>query len=120
MEELITTFQKNSLEEIRISLLKCKSYYFIDLRIFSAPQRGEEKASTSSGITLPVALFAEFRNSILEVEKTLIKRKLLNNVERQYVYITRQAKWLDSFLLLLIIYIVLGNDTQIGRKGVFL
>ena len=82
MEELITTFQKNSLEEIRISLLKYKSYYFIDLRIFSAPQRGEEKESTSSGIALPVALFTELKNSILKVEKVLIEKKLLSNVER--------------------------------------
>ena len=82
MEKLITTFQKNSLEEIRISLLRYKSYYFIDLRMFSAPQRGEEKASTSSGITLPVALFAELKNSILEAEKVLIEKKLLDNAER--------------------------------------
>ena len=81
MEELITTFQKNSLEEIRISLLRHKSYYFIDLRMFSASQRGEEKESTSSGITLPVALFAELKNSILEAEKVLIEKKLLNNAE---------------------------------------
>ena len=82
MEELITTFKKNSLEEIRISLLRYKSYYFIDLRMFSAPQRGEEKASTSSGITLPVALFAELKNSVLEAEKVLIEKKLLDNAER--------------------------------------
>jgi len=82
MEELITTFQKNSLEEIRISLFRYESYYFIDLRMFSAPQRGEEKESTSSGITLPVALFAELKNSILEAEKVLIEKKLLDNAER--------------------------------------
>ena len=82
MTEVITAFQKNSVEEIRISLLKYKSYYFIDLRIFSAPQSGEEKESTSSGITLPVALFSELKNSILEVEKALIERKLLGDVER--------------------------------------
>jgi hypothetical protein len=82
MEELITTFQKNSLEEIRISLLKYKSYNFLDIRIFSAPQRGDEKASTSSGITLPVALFAELKNSILDVEKALTERKLLRDIER--------------------------------------
>ena len=81
MEKLITTFQKNSLEEVRISLLRYKSYYFIDLRMFSAPQRGEEKASTSSGITLPVALFAELKNSVLEAEKVLIEKKLLDNAE---------------------------------------
>jgi hypothetical protein len=80
--ELITSFQKNSLEEIRISLVKYKSYCFIDLRIFSAPQRGEEKASTSSGITLPIALFAELKNSILDVENALIKRKLSRDAER--------------------------------------
>ena len=63
-------------------MLKYKSYYFIDLRIFSAPQRGEEKASTSSGITLPVALFAELKNSILDGEQALNERKLLGDVER--------------------------------------
>jgi len=78
MAELITSFQKNSLEEIRISLLKYKSYQFIDLRIFSAPQRGEEKKSTSSGMTLPVALFSDLKSSILDVEKMLIERKLLS------------------------------------------
>ena len=79
--ELVTSFQKNSLEEIRISLLKYKSYFFIDLRTFSAPQRGEEKSSTSSGITLPVALFAKLKNSILDVEKALIEKKLVGDVE---------------------------------------
>ena len=49
--------------------------------MFSAPQRGEEKASTSSGITLPVALFAELKNSVLEAEKVLIEKKLLDNAE---------------------------------------
>jgi len=81
MEELITSFEKNTLEEIRISLLQYKSYYFIDIRIFSAPQRGEEKISTPSGITLPVALFGRLKNSILEVEKVLIEKKLLGNGE---------------------------------------
>ena len=41
--------------------------------------RGEEKTYTSSGITLPIALFEELKNSILELEKALIKRKFLSN-----------------------------------------
>ena len=81
MNEYITTFEKNSLEEIRISLLQYKSYYFIDLRVFSAPQRGEEKASTSSGVTLPVSLFGKLKKSILDVEKMLMRKGLLEKVE---------------------------------------
>ena len=80
MEELINSFEKNSLEEIRISLLSHNSYYFIDLRLFSAPQRGEDKAPTSSGFTLPIALFGALKNAVLEVEETLIGRKLLYHV----------------------------------------
>ena len=68
----------NTLEEMRVSLLRKRGYHFIDLRIFSAPQRGEEKESTSWGITLPLALFSEFRNSILEVEKKLMEKGLLD------------------------------------------
>ena len=81
MDEFITAFEKNSLEEIRISLLKYKSYYFIDLRTFSAPQRGQEKVSTSSGITLPVSLFGKLKESILDVEKVLMRKGLLEKVE---------------------------------------
>lgn len=77
MDEFITAFEKNSLEEIRTSLLKYKSYYFIDLRVFSAPQRGEEKVSTSSGITLPVSLLGKLKESLFEVEKSLMKKGLL-------------------------------------------
>lgn len=77
MEELINSFEKNSLEEIRISLLSHNSYYFIDLRLFSAPQRGEDKAPTSSGFTLPIALFEELKNAVLEAEGTLIAKELL-------------------------------------------
>ena len=80
MEELINSFDKNSLEEIRISLLSHNSYHFIDLRLFSAPQRGEDKAPTSSGFTLPIALFEALKNAVLEVEETLIGRKLLYHV----------------------------------------
>jgi hypothetical protein len=69
------------LEEIRVSLLRYKSYYFIDLRIFSAPQRGEKKTATSSGMTLPISLISDLKNAILKLEKTLIEKKLLGNVE---------------------------------------
>ena len=81
MDEFITAFEKNSLEEIRISLLKYKSYYFIDLRVFSAPQRGEEKVPASSGITLPVGLFKKLKESLFEVEKVLMRKGLLKTEE---------------------------------------
>ena len=81
MDEFITAFEKNSLEEIRTSLLKYKSYYFIDVRVFSAPQRGEEQVSTSSGITLPVSLFEKLKGSLLEVERVLMSKGLFGKEE---------------------------------------
>ena len=74
--EVLASFQRNSLEEIRVSLLKNRGYYFIDLRIFSSPQRGEEKEFTSSGITLPISLFSELKSAILEAEKKLNQKEL--------------------------------------------
>ena len=77
MTELINSFEKNSLEELRISLLRHNSYYFVDFRIFSAPQRGEEKAPTASGFTLPIVLVEELKNAILKAEQVLFARELL-------------------------------------------
>jgi hypothetical protein len=73
---VLASFRKNSLEEIRVSLLENRGYHFIDLRIFSSPQRGEEKESTSSGITLPISLFSELKSAILEAEKKLNQKEL--------------------------------------------
>lgn len=74
--EVLAAFQKNTLEDMRLSLLKNRGYYFIDLRIFSSPQRGEEKEFTSSGITLPISLFSELKSAILEAEKKLNQKEL--------------------------------------------
>ena len=82
MAELINSFEKNSLEELRISLFRHNSYYFIDLRLFSAPQRGEDKVPTSSGFTLPIALIEELTNAILTAERALIARELLGRAEK--------------------------------------
>lgn len=82
MTELINSFEKNSLEELRISLLRHNSYYFIDLRLFSAPQRGEDKVPTSSGFTLPIALIEALKNAILKAERALIARELLGRAEK--------------------------------------
>ena len=79
MSELITSFKKSSVEEIRISLLQYREHHFIDFRVFSAPQRGEEKTSTESGITLPVNLFSEFKHSVEEAEKVLVAKRLLGD-----------------------------------------
>lgn len=81
-ERVLARFQKNSLEEMRVSLLENRGYYFIDLRIFSSPQRGEERESTSTGITLPVSLFLELKDVILEAEEKLIERGLLRSNPR--------------------------------------
>lgn len=82
MLERLSFFEKNSLEEIRISLLKYKGYHFIEVRVFSAPQRGEEKVSTPAGFTIPIARFPELKKAILDAENGLMERNLLGSGQK--------------------------------------
>ncbi len=78
--EVLTRFEKNSLEEIRFSLLEKRGYHFVDIRVFSSPQRGEKKEPTSYCITLPLSLFSELKGAVLKVEKKLNEKEILGPV----------------------------------------
>ncbi|RLA94900.1 MAG: hypothetical protein DRG25_01510 [Deltaproteobacteria bacterium] len=75
MSELIASFEKNSLEEVRISLTEFKGKELIDLRVYYQPENGEEKRPTKKGITISPEKFPELKKAILALEKALQKKK---------------------------------------------
>ena len=75
MSELIASFEKNSLEEVRISLTEFKGKQLIDLRVYYQPENGEEKRPTKKGITISPEKFPELKKAILALEKALQKKK---------------------------------------------
>ncbi|MBW1679676.1 MAG: transcriptional coactivator p15/PC4 family protein [Deltaproteobacteria bacterium] len=74
MSELISSFEKNSFEEVRVSLTEFKGKELIDLRIYYQPEDIEEMRPTKKGITISTEKFPELKKAILALEKTLEKK----------------------------------------------
>jgi len=78
MPQVISTFAKNALEEIRVGITEFKGKKLIDLRSWYDPGNGEERKPTKKGLTLSVDLFPELKKAILALEEALIKAKLIS------------------------------------------
>lgn len=74
MSEVIASFEKNSFEEVRISLTEFKGKDLIDLRVYYRPDDGEEMRPTKKGVTISPEKFPELKKAILELEKALQKK----------------------------------------------
>ncbi len=74
MSEVIASFEKNSMEEVRVSLTEFKGKELIDLRVYYQPEDGEEKRPTKKGITISPEKFPELKKAILALEKVLQKQ----------------------------------------------
>ena len=77
---VITSFQKNALEEVRVSLSEYKGHNLVDIRIYYVDDKGE-KRPTKKGISLSVELYASLKKAIDEVEKVLTEKGLLETDE---------------------------------------
>jgi hypothetical protein len=71
MGEVIASFEKNSMEEVRVSLTEFKGKDLIDLRVYYQPEEGEQKRPTKKGITISPEKFPELKKAILALEKVL-------------------------------------------------
>lgn len=71
MGEVVASFEKNSMEEVRISLTTYKGKNLIDLRVYYQPEDGEEMRPTKKGITISPEKFPELKKAIEALEKAL-------------------------------------------------
>jgi len=71
MSEVIASFEKNSFEEVRISLTEFKGKKLIDLRVYYQPDGEEEMRPTKKGITIALEKFPDLKKGLLTLEKAL-------------------------------------------------
>ncbi|MBN2467149.1 MAG: transcriptional coactivator p15/PC4 family protein [Deltaproteobacteria bacterium] len=75
MNEVIARFEKNSFEEVRISLTEFRGKDLIDIRVYFQPEGEEEMRPTKKGITISPEKFPELKEGILALEKALKEKK---------------------------------------------
>jgi hypothetical protein len=71
MSEVIARFEKNSFEEVRISLTEFKGKELIDIRVYYQPEGEEEMRPTKKGITISPDKFPDLQKGLAALEKAL-------------------------------------------------
>lgn len=72
-QKIIDSFNKNSVEEVRISLNKWKNQDYIDIRVWSSLNSDDKdkKSPTKKGITLNVNLIPDLQKALEKAAKEL-------------------------------------------------
>lgn len=80
MDEVITQFEKNATEVVRVSLTEFRGHKLIDMRVYYSDDEGQYRP-TKKGVSLSVGLYTDFKLAIQALEKTLLERKLITPEE---------------------------------------
>ncbi|HIC90544.1 MAG TPA: transcriptional regulator [Syntrophaceae bacterium] len=78
MSELIARIDRGIKEDIRVSLTEFKGKQYIDIRSYFQVEDGKDRVPTRKGITISVSMYPELKKAIAELEKVLIKKKLID------------------------------------------
>ena len=78
MDKLITSFQKNKFEEVRVQIKEFKGYDLLDIRVYATLKETEDKIPTGKGLSINVSHFQDLKKAILEAETVLRENHLLN------------------------------------------
>jgi len=76
-DEVIAQFQKNSREEIRVTINEFKNNKYIHLRTYVGFE-GDEKKPTPKGIAIAVELYPELKKAMELLEKSLAEQGLID------------------------------------------
>ena len=79
MEKLITEFEKNSQEVIRVQLREFRGHQLLDVRVFYHPEEGGEVRPSKKGISVSAELVPKIRAAIEEAEKALREAGVLDD-----------------------------------------
>ena len=78
VNQLVTSFQKNKFEEVRVHVKEFKGYDLLDIRVYtSTKDKPEEMIPTGKGLSLNVSHFPDLKKAILELETVLKENKFL-------------------------------------------
>lgn len=70
--KLVAKFQKNAVSEIRIALKEWKEKKYIDLRVFTLSNSGEQ-VPTKKGVSVPIEKWNDLKSGILLLEEAIKK-----------------------------------------------
>jgi hypothetical protein len=77
MDELIAQFEKNATEVVRVSLTEYRGRKLVDVRVYYSDDEGQYHP-TKKGVSLSVDVYPDFKRALLELEKILLERDLIN------------------------------------------
>jgi len=77
MDELIAQFEKNATEVVRVSLTEYRGRKLVDVRVYYSDDEGQYRP-TKKGVSLSVDVYPDFKRALLELEKILLERDLIN------------------------------------------
>jgi hypothetical protein len=77
MDELIAQFDKNATEVVRVSLTEYRGRKLVDVRVYYSDDEGQYHP-TKKGVSLSVDVYPDFKRALLELEKILLERDLIN------------------------------------------
>ena len=77
MDELIAQFEKNATEVVRVSLTEYRGRKLVDVRVYYSDDEGQYYP-TKKGVSLSVDVYPDFKRALLELEKILLERDLIN------------------------------------------
>jgi hypothetical protein len=80
MDEIIAQFEKNATEVVRVSLTEYRGHKLVDVRVYYSDDEGQYRP-TKKGVSLAVGLYAEFKQAMAALEKTLLERNLISQEE---------------------------------------
>jgi len=73
---VISEFQKNKMEDFKLSLTEYQGHNLLDFRIYFKDKMGESKP-TKKGITINIKFFSELKKAIMDAEKILKEKELI-------------------------------------------
>ena len=78
MNQLVTNFQKNKFEEVRVYVKEFKGYDLLDIRVYTSTKDSpSDRVPTGKGLSLNVSHFGDLKNAILELETVLKENKFI-------------------------------------------
>ena len=72
-DQVVLRIRKSSLEEVVVAVRNFEGSDFVDIRTYFGP-RDHETKPTRKGVTIPIALYGEFRRSIGLIDSVMAER----------------------------------------------
>lgn len=78
MNKLICELPKNAREKLIFNLNDFRGRHYLDMRLYLVGEDCGQDIPTRKGLTLAVDLYPQFKEGLIQVEKAIVERGLLD------------------------------------------